>query len=155
MERSLPFSHHSSLFSPLSIPFLFALEKLELEFAHRQILKKKKSILSIAIYANQELKTEDLLAVNNLTAFFFYFFLTLEPGWESEYSKDLPSFPLKKPKLEEDRDEALDRPLCIKQDSQDFSFLKKVKCVITQPKVKVHFLGLKKVSINKVKFQEP
>ncbi|XP_020603124.1 uncharacterized protein LOC110042123 [Orbicella faveolata] len=74
--------------------------------------------------------------------------LQREPEWNSDYSKDFPSFPLKKPKLEVDRDEVLDRPLYIKQDSEDFSFPNKVKCsmpcIITQPKVKVHFLGLKK-----------
>lgn len=54
-----------------------------------------------------------------------------------------------------DRDEVLDRPLYIKQDSGNFSFPSKVKCpmpcIITQPKVKVHFLGLKKVSIKQDK----
>ena len=91
---------------------------------------------------------------------FFYFALTLEPEWDGDYSKDFPSFPLKKPKLEVDRDEVLDRPpLYIKQDSEEFLFPSKVKCptpcVITQPKVKVHFLGLKKVSIKEVKFKDP
>lgn len=74
--------------------------------------------------------------------------LQREPEWDGDYSKDFPSFPLKKPKLEVDRDEVLDRPLYIKQDSEEFLFPSKVKCpmpcVITQPKVKVHFLGLKK-----------
>lgn len=53
----------------------------------------------------------------------------------------------------------LDRPLYIKQDSGDFSFPSKEKCpipcVITQPKAKVHFLGLKKVGIDEIKFKGP
>ena len=88
---------------------------------------------------------------------FFYFPLTLEPEWNGDYSKDFPSFPLKKPKLEVDRDEVLNRPLYIKQDSEEFSLPSKLKCpvpcAITQPKVKVHFLGLKKVSIKEVTFK--
>jgi len=53
---------------------------------------------------------------------------------------------IKETKLEVDRGKVLDRPLYIKQGSGDFSFPNKVKCslpcLITQPKVKVHFLDL-------------
>ncbi len=63
------------------------------------------------------------------------------------------SFPLKKPKLEVDRDEVLDSK-CIKEDPEDFSFVSKEKCptqwITTKPNVKVHFLGFKKVSFNKI-----
>ncbi|KAL9987278.1 hypothetical protein ACROYT_G001559 [Oculina patagonica] len=64
-----------------------------------------------------------------------------------DYSKDFMSFPLKKPKLEVDRDEVLDSK-CIKEDPEDFSFVSKEKCptqwITTKPNVKVHFLGFKK-----------
>lgn len=80
------------------------------------------------------------------------------PTTESERygddAKDFLSFPLKKPKLEVDRDEVLDmHKTYIKEDPEEFSFprLKEKRptapCITTKPNVKVHFLGLKKVSI--------
>lgn len=80
-----------------------------------------------------------------------FFFFTLSAEWGlCDESTDFLYFPHRKTKVEKNQEDTLERPQCIKEDEDD-AVVPDRNCkppfIFREPEeVKVHFLGLKKVS---------